>query len=51
MLRDALAALLLALIIGAMLAAAFVPNAFGKWLQKIDDARYEYLDCDCTESL
>ena len=27
------------------------PDAVGRWLQKIDTARYEMIDCDCTESL
>lgn len=35
------------LLIGAILA----PELYGRWLQKIDTARFEMLDCDCTEPL
>lgn len=27
------------------------PETVGRWLQKIDTARYEMIDCDCTEPL
>ena len=27
------------------------PETVGRWLQAIDTARYEVIDCDCTEPL
>ncbi len=27
--------------------AMFLPTEFGRWLQSIDNGRYEYTDCDC----
>lgn len=27
------------------------PGTLGVWLQKVDNARFEYLDCDCTPPL
>jgi hypothetical protein len=33
-----------------LMTATFAPTAFGGWLQKIDNGRFEYLDCDCTEA-
>lgn len=51
MIRELLVIAIFSAVFAAMMVAAFAPYAFGKWLQKIDNGRYEYLDCDCTEPL
>jgi hypothetical protein len=38
-------------ILSLVLTAILVPDAFGRWLQIIDEGRYTHLDCDCTEAL
>jgi hypothetical protein len=49
LIRELLIIAILSAVMGVMLAATFAPAKFGQWLQKIDEARYLYLDCDCTE--
>jgi hypothetical protein len=34
-----------------LLISLAAPEDFGRWLQKIDNGRYEHVDCDCTEPL
>jgi hypothetical protein len=34
-----------------MISALSFPTEFGRWLQKIDNGRFEHLDCDCTDAL
>ena len=34
-----------------MITAMSFPTDFGRWLQKIDNGRFEMIDCDCTEAL
>lgn len=31
-----------------MISAISFPTSYGKWLQKIDNGRFEMIDCDCT---
>ena len=50
-LKNWLIAFNLALLAGLILTAVTLPEHFGYWLQLIDNARYEQLDCDCTEPL
>jgi hypothetical protein len=42
---------ILSAVVGMTVVAVFVPDHFGYWLQRIDTARFELIDCDCTESL
>lgn len=51
MIRELLIIAILSAVFVVMLAAGFFPYHYGKWLQMIDNGRYEYLDCDCTEEL
>jgi len=51
MIRELLVIAILSAVFGAMAVFVFAPDKFGKWLQKLDNARYEYLDCDCTDPL
>lgn len=34
-----------------MISAISFPTEFGRWLQKIDTGRFEYLDCDCMPEI
>lgn len=43
-LRDALIVSILLVVVTHLVWSAVYPNAYGKWLQKIDDGRYEFLD-------
>jgi hypothetical protein len=49
--RDLLLTLILIQVFGILTTAVVAPTKFGQWMQKIDTGRFEYLDCDCTESL
>lgn len=49
--RELILIAILAAVFGVMLAAAFAPEKYGKWLQRIDNGRFVHLDCDCTEPL
>ena len=40
--------ILVTLVVMLMLWARWNPEEYGLWLQQIDNARYEYIDCDCT---
>lgn len=51
MIRELLVIAILSAVFGAMAVSVFAPEQFGKWLQKIDNGRYEYVDCDCTNPL
>jgi hypothetical protein len=44
--KDMLTIALLLLVVIHILAAMVVPAAYGKWLQVIDDNRYEYVECE-----
>lgn len=37
-----------ATIIAITVIAISQPDVIGNWLQKVDNARFAYLDCDCT---
>ena len=50
-LRDVSIAVLMALVVMLLLWARWYPEEYGRWLQEIDTARFEMLDCDCTEPL
>lgn len=49
--RELILIAILAAVFGVMLAAAFAPEKYGEWLQRIDNGRFVHLDCDCTEPL
>jgi hypothetical protein len=49
--RDMLISFVLLFAIICAIVAVEDPRGFGVWLQKIDQGRYEYIDCDCTEPL
>lgn len=51
LIRELLIIAILSALFGAMTVAVIAPGKFGKWLQQLDNGRYEYLDCDCTEPL
>lgn len=51
MMRDLCIALLVTLVAMLLLWARWYPDEYGRWLQQIDTARFEMLDCDCTEPL
>lgn len=34
-----------------LITAISFPTEFGRWLQQIDNGRFEMIDCDCTEPL
>lgn len=42
---------ILSAVLGVTVVAVVMPEHFGYWLQRIDNARYEFIDCDCTDSL
>lgn len=42
---------LLSAVLGMTVVAVALPDHFGYWMQRIDNARFEFIDCDCTESL
>lgn len=46
--RDICTALLVTMVVMMMLWARWNPEEYGRWLQAVDTARYEHLDCDCT---
>lgn len=50
MMRDLCTAVLVTLVV-MLLWARWYPDEYGRWLQQIDTARFEMLDCDCTEPL
>lgn len=47
-LRDISIAVLMTLVVMLLLWARWNPEEYGRWLQQIDNGRYEMLDCDCT---
>ena len=49
--RDLLLVFIFGQILGIGGLALLAPEDFGRWLQKIDNGRFEHLDCDCTEPL
>lgn len=49
--RDFSIAILAMLVVMLLLWARWYPAEYGRWLQQIDTARFEMLDCDCTESI
>jgi hypothetical protein len=49
--RELLTIAILSALLGTIGSASLAPESFGRWLQKIDTGRFEYLDCDCTEPL
>lgn len=49
--KELLKIAILSMVVAAAIFAAIHPSKLGKWLQTLDTARYEYLDCDCTEPL
>lgn len=51
MMRDLCTALLVTLVAMLLLWARWYPDEYGRWLQQIDTARFEMMDCDCTEPL
>lgn len=51
MVRELILIAILATLLGGMWCAVFSPESYGRWLQKIDTARFEMIDCDCTEPL
>lgn len=49
--RDLMLVLLIGQVLSAWVWSMTNPEAFGRWLQKIDNGRFEMIDCDCTEPL
>jgi hypothetical protein len=47
-LRDVSIAVLMTMVVMLLLWARWNPEEYGRWLQAVDTARYEHLDCDCT---
>jgi hypothetical protein len=43
-LRDALIVSILLVVVTHLVWSAVYPHAYGEWLKKIDDGRYEFLD-------
>lgn len=48
---EVLKTFILGLLLSLLIVAAFLPESFGRWLQKIDTGRYEFVDCDCSEAI
>lgn len=48
---EVLKTFILALLLSLLLVAALAPESFGRWLQKIDTGRVEFVDCDCSEAI
>jgi hypothetical protein len=49
--RDLFLVVILGQVIAFQTFAVFAPVEFGRWLQKIDTGRFEFIDCDCTDPL
>lgn len=43
--------LILIQVFALTMTAMVAPEKYGEWLQRIDNGRFQMLDCDCTESL
>ena len=50
-LRDVSIAVLMTLVVMLLLWARWYPEDYGRWLQQIDNGRFEMLECDCTVPL
>lgn len=50
-LLDALKVSVLLTVWLVMISAISFPTEFGRWLQLIDNGRFEFVDCDCTDEI
>lgn len=49
--RDLLLVVILIQVLTFFFWSVFAPGDYGRWLQRIDNGRFEMLECDCTVPL